>query len=340
MSKSPFFSVVFFTIISLTFSVSAQEKGLFVLEKTIALPGNGGFDYLTVDNTNRRLYITHGNSVHVLDLDTEKPLGIIDGLEGVHGVSIVNKVGKGFITDGKVNAVYVFDLESLKIIKKIPLSGKKTDAIMYEPYSNQIVAFNNGSSNAAVIDVNTLEVKKVIELGGAPEFGVSDGKGKFYNNIEDKAHVLILDAKTMTVLDSISLKPYGIPTSLGLDAKNKILFSSCREGSALAVIDLKSNKVIATLPICKGVDALVYDAESKLIYCSGDGTTTIIKQESADKYAVIQTLTTKYKAKTLAFDKKTKKIYISSSDYNMETKKNIPGTFTLMVFKMNADLKQ
>jgi DNA-binding beta-propeller fold protein YncE len=333
------FSALILSLAAVSFKVSAQGKELYSIEKTISLPGDGGFDYLFVDEANRRLYVSHGTMVHVLDLDTEKSIGTIEGLQGVHGVTIVPKVGKGFITDGKANAVQVFDMKTLKVIKMIPLSGKKPDAIMYEPFSNQVIAFNNGSSNASVIDVNELTEKKMIDLGGAPEFGVSDGKGKFYNNIEDKNHTAIIDAKTLSVVGTISLAPNGTPTSLAYDAKNKRLFSGCREGNVMAVINLTDNKVITTLPICKAVDAIVYDTESKLIYCSGDGTTTIIKQESADKYAVVQTITTKFKAKTMAYDKKLHKIYVSSADYDMTTKKILPNTFGLLVYKMNQDVK-
>ncbi len=332
--------IILYTTLLLTLSMLAnhsfaQTKELFSMEKTIALPGDGGFDYLFVDDDNRRLYVSHGTVVHVLDLNTEKSIGTIEGLQGIHGVTLVPKVGKGFITDGKADAVQVFDMKTLKVIKSIPVTGKKADAIMYDPFSNVVIAFCNGSNNASVIDVDKLSVKKVIELGGAPEFGVSDRKGKIYNNLEDKNHTIVIDAKTLMVVDSISLTPNGTPTSLAYDAKNNRLFSGCREGEVMAVIDLAKGKVITTLPICKAVDAIVYDAEAKLIYCSGDGTTTIIKQESADKYAVVQTITTKARAKTMAFDKKTRKIYISAADYEAGTKKVLPGTFGLLVYKMN-----
>jgi DNA-binding beta-propeller fold protein YncE len=323
------------SLLSSSTNLQAQSKELYSTDKTIALPGDGGFDYLFADQKNRRLYISHGTTVQVLDLNTEQLIGTIEGLQGVHGIAIVEKAGKGFITDGKANAVQVFDIKTFKLIKTIALSGKKPDAIMYDAFSNQVIAFNNGSNNASVIDVVGLTEKTLIELGGAPEFGVSDGNGKIYNNLEDKNKTVVIDAKKLQVIDSISLSPNGTPTSLAYDSKNKRLFSGCRVGNAMEVINTANNKIVTTLPICKAVDAIVYDAFTGLIFCSGDGTTTVIKQETADKYSVVQTIVTKTRAKTMALDNKTHKIYISSADYEPGTKKIVPGTFALLVYKMN-----
>jgi YVTN family beta-propeller protein len=335
MKKFTVAASVLLSFISVSVNLNAQTKELYSHDKTIALPGDGGYDYLFTDQENRKLYVSHATVVHVIDLNTDEAIGAIENLQGVHGITIVPKVGKGFITDGKANAVQVFDIKTLKIIKSIPLSGKKPDAVMYDSYSSQVFSFNGGSNNASVIDVNTLTEKATIALAGVPEFGLSDGKGKIYNNIEDKNNTVVIDVKSLKVLDSISLSPNGGPTSLALDAKNERLFSGCREGNVMAVIDLAKGKVIVTLPICKAVDAIIYDADTKLIFCSGDGTTTILKQESADKYKVVQTLTTGVRAKTMALDKKTHKIYISVADYEPGTKKIVPGTFRLLVYKMN-----
>jgi YVTN family beta-propeller protein len=314
---------------------TAQTKDIYTLDKKIALPGDGGFDYLYTDAVNRKLYVSHGTSVHIIDLNTDALIATIEGLEGVHGVTIINKLGIGFITDGKNNAVNVFDINTNKITKNIKLSGKKTDAIMYDAYSNQVFAFNNGSDNVSVIDVKTLTEKKLIELGGAPEFGATNEKGIIYNNLEDKNKTVIIDAKKLTVLDSISVAPKGTPTALVYDVKTKRAFAGCRDGAALQVLDVKKKTIVATIPICKGVDAIVFDEATKLIFCSGDGTTTVIKQFSADKYEVVQTITTKPRAKTLGIDKQSHKIYISSVVYESGTKKILPNSFELLVYKMN-----
>jgi DNA-binding beta-propeller fold protein YncE len=333
MTKSFLITTIFMAFSAVFNGVKAQDKNLYTLDKSIELAGNDGYDYLFVDEKERKLYVSHGTKVHILDLNTEQVIGTIDSLGGIHGVAVVNKRNRGFISDGKINAVHVFDLKTLKIVKTIPVKGKKTDAIMYDAHSNQVFAFNNGSDNASVIDPDDLKEIKTIALNGAPEFGVSDGKGLVFNNIEDRNTLDIIDTKTLTVLDSIALSPCGTPTGLAIDKKNKRIFTVCRENKGMSVVNMDTKKVIATLPICSGVDAVVYDEKTKLIFCSGDGTTTIIQQETADKYAVVQTLKTGTRAKTMALDKKTHKIYISVANY--ENKKIVPNTFRLLVYKMN-----
>jgi len=308
----------------------------YVADKTIALPGDGGYDYLAIDKVNRRLYISHGTQVNVVDLATEQPLGLIDNMKGVHGIAIVNKLNRGFISDGKANAVVAFDLKTLKTITTIPLTDANgPDAIMYDPYSDRVFSFNGESENSSVIDPKTLKQVGSVALGGGPEFAVSDGKGLIYNNLEDKNSLNVIDSKSLKVIKNYPLAPCGTPTGLALDAANQRLFTVCRQNKGLSVVDINTGKVTATLPIGAGVDAVAYDAETKLIFCScGDGTTTIIKQKSADDYSVIQTLKTAPRARTLALDTQTHKIYLSVADFEPGTRKTIPGTFRLLVYKL------
>ena len=314
--------------------VSAQQN-LYTLDKKIAIPGNGGYDYLFIDQQARKLYVSHGTAINVINLDTEELVGTIDNLQGDHGVAVVPAAGKGFISDGKANAVVAFDLNTLKIIKTIPLTGKKPDAIIYDAFSNKIFAFNGGSDNASVVDVNSLTETSIVALKGTPEFAVADGKGKVYTNIEDKNSLKVIDTKTFKVLITYPLTPCGGPTGLTMDAQNQRLFTVCRGNKGMSVVDMISGKIIATIPIGAGVDAVAYDAVTKLIFCSnGDATTTIIKQETADKYVVVQTLATQVRAKTLALDTKTHKIYLSVADFTPGTKNVIPNSFKVLVYKM------
>jgi len=309
----------------------------YVLDKTVSLTGDGGYDYLSIDKANNRLYVSHGTMVNVVDLATEQQIGVIDGMKGVHGIAIDNKANRGFISDGRANAVVAFDLKTLKTIATITLTDVNgPDAIMYDPYSDRVYSFNGESNNAAVVDPNTLKQTGTIALGGAPEFAVSDGKGKIYNNLEDKNSMNVIDVKTMKVIKNFPLAPGGGPTGLALDLPNNRAFSVCRENKAMEVVNIISGKVVATVPIGAGVDAVAYDAETKLIFCSnGDGTTTIIKQQSADQYKVVQTLATQNRAKTLALDTKTHKIYLSVATMEAGTRKAIPGTFKLLIYKQN-----
>jgi YVTN family beta-propeller protein len=312
-------------------SIHAQQ---YVFDKKIPVPGDGGYDYMAIDGVNNHLFVSHGSSFNIVDLATEKPIASIDGMMGVHGIAIVNEVNKGFISDGKAGACVVIDLTSFKILKTITLSSKDADAIIYDPYSKKVFVFNGDSKNTCVVDPVTLTETKVIGLGGGPEFAVADGKGLIYDNIEDLNSIKVIDTKTLDVKATYPLSPCGGPTGLAFDAANQRLFTGCRKNKGLSVVDAVSGKVITTLPIGSGVDAVVYDADSKLIFAScGDGTVTIIAQKSADEYVVVQTLATQPRAKTMAFDKKSRKIYLSAPEFEKGTRKIIPGTFGVLVYK-------
>lgn len=314
------------------FMLKAQT---YVADKTIALPGDGGYDYLAIDKVNRRLYVSHGTQVNVIDLATEKPIGLVDNMKGVHGIAIVNKLNRGFISDGKANSIVAFDLKTFKVIAIIPLTNANgPDAIMYDPYADRVFSFNGESNNSSVIDPRSLKQVGTIDLGGAPEFAVTDGKGKIYNNLEDKSSLDVIDSKTLKVVKTYPLAPCGGPTGLALDATNKRLFTVCRENKGVSVVDINTGKVITTLPIGAGVDAVAYDPETKLIFCScGDGTTTIIKQKTADDYRIVQVLKTGDRARTMVLDNQTHKIYLSLAQFEPGTRKALPNTFKVLVFK-------
>jgi len=331
--------ILFIAVLCITFTlitrVKAQDKNLYTLDKTIALPGDGGYDYLYIDQQNNKLYVSHGNSVNIIDLKTESFIGTIDSLQGVHGITIVNSIGKGFITDGKTNSVIVFDIKSNKRLTTIPLSGKKPDAIIYDIYSNKVFAFNGGSSNISVIDVDILKEISTITLDGAPEFATADGHGLIFNNIENKNSIKLIDSKNLRIIKTFQLSNCKEPSGLAIDTTNKRLFTVGGESKTMSVIDYNGNE-IATLPIGGGVDAVTYDPVTKLVYCScGEGVTTIIKQESADKYAVVQTLITQKRARTMALDTYTHKIYLSVADFVVGTRTPIKGSFKVLVYKLN-----
>jgi len=256
----------------------------YVLDKTTDLTGDGGYDYVSIDKVNNRLYASHGKMVNVVDLATEKQIGVIEDMKGVHGIAIDNKAGRGFISDGGANAVVAFDLKTLAKLATIPVDAKGPDAIIYDPFSDRVFSFNGESNNSSVVDPNTLKQVGTVDLGGGPEFAVPDGKGLIYNNLEDKNSLNVIDAKTLKVVKNYPLAPGGGPTGIALDEKNHRTFSVCRTNKAVEVVDITNGKVVATVPIGAGVDAVAYDPETKLVFCSNaDATATIIKQESADK---------------------------------------------------------
>ena len=337
MIKQILFSCLLFIITAGSVQYSfAQKDSIYSFDKKIALPGNGGYDYVSLDAVNRRLYVSHGTTVDVVDLNTGKYIGSIDSMQGVHGIAIVNKVNKGFISDGRGQAVVAFDLKTLKKIATIPVSKKGPDGIIYDPYSNRVLAFCGDANSACIIDVNKNKEVGTIDLGGAPEFAVSNGKGLVYNNLEDKSSLDVIDTRTMKVIANYSLSPCGGPTGIALDEKDNRAFSVCRENKGMSVVNIKSGKVVATIPIGAGVDAVVYDAKYKRIIASnGDGTATVIKQNSPDSYSVVQTLHNTYRAKTMALDPLTHKIYFSAGEFQPGSRSVTPGTFAVWVYKLN-----
>jgi len=333
ISTKPARLLIVFSILFFLFqNVNAQN---YVFDKKIAIPGDAGYDYVAIDQVNNHLFVSHGTMFNVIDLATEKPIAVIEGMKGVHGIAIVNEVNKGFISDGRANAVVVIDLTSFKIIKTISLKATDEDGIIYDSYSKKVFVFNGDSKSTCVIDIHSLDLVKTIDLGGGPEFAVSDGKGLIYNNIEDLSSLKVIDTKSMEVKATYPLSPCAGPTGIALDMANQRLFTGCRSNKGVSVVDAASGKVITTLPIGAGVDAVAYDPATKLVFCSnGDATTTIIKQESADSYKVIQTLATQVRAKTMALDLKTHKIYLSVADFEKGTRNIIPGSFSVLVYRM------
>ena len=323
-------SVAFFSSLSLL----AQN---YVLDKTIALPGNGGYDYITIDQPNHHLYASHGTAVNVVDIETEKVIGTISGMKGVHGIAIANDLNRGFISDGGANSIVAFDIKTLQIIKTIPVSGKNPDGIIYDPFSKKIFAFEGHSSSVAVVDPKELIQTNFIELTGAPEFAVTDGKGLIYNNLEDKSSLDVIDTRTMKVIHNFPLGPCGGPTGIAIDIVNNRLFTVCRQNKGMSVIDITTGKVLQTLPIGAGVDAVVYDAQNKLIITSnGDGTANFFKQNTADNYEPVQTLKTQNRAKTMAIDMETHKLYFPVVDFQQGTRNQVPDTFKILVYRPGA----
>lgn len=330
--KKTFLGLAFLSLAALSAKPAAAQK--YVSETSISLPGNGGYDYLSVDQENHRLYVSHGDRVDVIDVNTQKAVGVVDSMQKVHGIAFVNKLNRGFISDGGANAVIVFDLKTLKKITTIALTdAKKVDAIIYDSTSDRIFTFNGDSNNSSVIDPNTLKQTGNVDMAGAPEFAVVNKKGIMYANLEDKNAVNVIDTKTQKVIKKYSLSPSEAPTGIAMDLKNQRLFSVCAS-KGMVVLNALTGKVITTLPIGGGVDAVAFDPETKLIFCScGDGVTVIFKQINADKYEEVQKLTTPERARTLAIDTKTHKLYLGVADFEKGTRNIIPNTFRLLIYK-------
>ena len=295
------------------FSAAFAAEGYKVLTK-IKIGGTGGWDYLALDSVNRRLYVSHGNSVEVVDPDAGKVVGQITGLHGVHGFAIANDLNKGFITNGQSNSLTVFDLKTMAKSGE-PAAGKNPDAVCYEPKTHRVFAMNHTGNDATAIDGKTLEVVGTFPLGPAPEFCVVDGAGKVYVNLEGSSEVLEIDAAKPGVTRRLSLAPGEAPTGLAIDVKGKKLFAVCADSKSMAVVDIPTWKVIATPAIGAGTDAAGYDPGTGLAFSSnGDGTLTIVKPVNG-KYEAVDTVTTTRGARTMTVDEKNHKIYLLAAEY-------------------------
>lgn len=340
MKRSIYFLLLALSLHLCGFSQS-NPSGIELLKKTV-IGGEGGWDYVSVSAEDRRLYVSHANQVEVLNADTHEKIGVIPNTKGVHGICAIEALGKGFITNGKTNNVTVFDLKTLQPLSQIA-ADQNPDALLYDAFSNRVFIFNNDSKDITVIDALSNKAIKTFNVGGNPEAGITDGAGTIYVNLEDANEIVVFDSKTLDIKNRFKLSPGEQPTGLAFDKQSRRLFSTCRKSQLMMVIDADNGKVIARLPIGKIVDGAIFDDRSKLVVCSnGDGTLTIVKELSADKFEVLDTIVTARGAKTLAFDTKTQHLYTVTAqlgDTPAPTAENpkprpaiIPGTFMLLEY--------
>lgn len=287
----------------------------------IPLPDDGSWDYLIVDEVARRLYVSHETEVEVLDVESGGVVGKIPNTKGVHGIALAQEFKRGFTSNGRANSVTIFDLKTLKELGRVK-TGEKPDAILYDATTRRVLAFNGDSGSATVIEAADGKVAGTIDLGGGPEFAVADGTGHVFVNLEDKNVVLKLDSRALAVQARWPLAPCEAPSSMAMDKPNRRLFIGCRS-HVMGVVNADDGRVITTLPIGDHVDATAFDPETRLIFNSnGDGTLTVIRQESPDKYAVVDNVKTQPRAKTMALDLKTHRLFLPCK---------MQGNFTLLV---------
>jgi YVTN family beta-propeller protein len=301
------------TLGSLLAAALVPSSGGYSIIKKIPIAGSGSWDYLTVDEAARRLYVSHGTQVEVLDIDSLTLVGNIPKTPGVHGVALAPEVGRGFVSNGQASTVTIFDLKTLKPIADVP-TGQKPDAIIYDPATSRVFAFNGGSNNVTAIDAATGKVAGTIDLAGGPEFAAADGNGFVYDNLEDESQLLKINSRELKVEQRWPTAPCSSPSSMAMDRANRRLFLGCRS-KVMAVVNADTGRVITTLPIGDHVDATAFDKETKLIFNSnGEGTITVIRQDSPDKYSTVETIKTAPRAKTMALDPKTHRLFLSTSE--------------------------
>ena len=311
-SRSNWLRLGLFISLLATFSAAA-DPGYHVI-KTYKLGGDGGWDYLTLDSSSRRLYISRATHVMVIDADSGKPVGDIPDTPGVHGIALAPELGRGFVSNGREGTVTIFDIETLKLISKVK-AGDNPDAILYDPATKRVFTFNGRSQDSTAIDAAKGTVLGTIKLQGKPEFAVSDGKGEIFVNIEDKSQLDAIDPAKLEVKSRWPLAPCQEPSGLSMDRKNRRLFAGC-DNKMVAVVDADSGKVLATPAIGEGVDATAFDEGTSLAFAScGEGVLTVVREESPDKFSVAENVKTQEGARTLALDEKTHQVFVVTAKF-------------------------
>ena len=320
----------------------APAAAPYHLLNTIAIGGEGGWDYLNVDPAGERLYVSHGTQVEVVDLKTRKVIGTIPNTPGVHGIDVVPSANRGYITCGRNNTCVVFNLKTLKPIGAPIPTGLKPDALLYDAFSKRVFLFSNDGGKSTVLDANTGAVVGTAELGGDAEAPATDGKGHIFVNIENKSQVIEFNAKTLAVIKRHSVAPGEEPTGLAYDPKTNRLFSGCAN-EKMVVTDSKTGKQIAVLPTAKGTDGATFDASTNnVIVSNGSGTFTVIHEDTPNKYTVVANVPTASGARTIAIDPKSHHLFTCTADYGpvpAATTENphprpsiVPGTFRVLEF--------
>jgi YVTN family beta-propeller protein len=308
----------------------------------VAPGGREYFDYIKVDPESRRVYLSHGTEVLVVNADTGALEGKVSGLKLSHGVALVPGLDHGFITDGEQGKIVIFDLKTLKVIGDAN-AAQDADSIIYDPASKHVFCFNGDSHSATVLDPANEKVVGTIELGGGPEFAVADGHGMIYNNIEDKSEVVAIDSQTLTIKSRWPISPAGGPTAMAMDRDHRRLFISGRDPQMLVVINADTGKVIQSFPISAGADANVYDPKTGRIFVSTrEGWIHVFQEDSPDRYSEAGKIKTEFGAKTMGFDPKTDHLFVDTAKFGpapAATKDHphprpapIPGTFHLLVY--------
>jgi len=307
-------SVFFACLIALFASSPALAAGSgYHVVTTYKVGGDGGWDYLTADSDARRVYISRGTHVMVIDADSGKSVGDIPDTPGVHGIALAPELGRGFTSNGREGTVSIFDIKTLATSSKVKV-GDNPDAILYDPATKRVFTFNGRSHDSSAIDAASGKVLATIQLDGKPEFAASDAKGEVFVNIEDKSELVAIDANKMEVKAKWPLAPCEEPSGLSIDRKKRRLFVGC-DNKMMAVVDADSGKVLATPPIGDGVDATTFDPETGLAFAScGEGVLTVVKEDSPGKFSA-ENVPTQQGARTLALDSKTHNVFVVTAKF-------------------------
>jgi YVTN family beta-propeller protein len=280
------------------------------------LGGAGGWDYLTVDSAKKRLFISRATRVDVISVETGALLGSIPDTQGVHGIALAPALNRGFTSNGRANSVTVFELDTLKVIQEVKVPGRNPDAILYEPSGKHVFTFNGASKDVTVLDASSLAVLATIPVPDKPEFAAQNGRGQIFVNIEsDPGQMVVIDTQKLSVKSTWPLAGCNSPSGLAIDSAHRRLFSVC-DGKVMAVTDAVSGKQAALVPIGEHPDAAAFDQKRGFVFSSnGEGTLSVVHQDSADRYTVVQSVPTQRGARTMALDDATGKVFLVTADF-------------------------
>jgi DNA-binding beta-propeller fold protein YncE len=299
----------------LAHSAQAPESIQFTITNRYSVGGEGGWDLLSFDAKHHRLFVSRSSHVQVIDTDSGKVAGEIPNTDGVHGIALAEDLGVGFTSNGKSNSVTAFDLDTLKVIETIKISGVNPDVILYESQSKHIFSFNGRSANATVIDAVSRKEIASISLPGKPELAISDDAGNIFVNIEDKNEIVVMDGESGKVLKHFPLGTGEDPTGLAIDRKHNRLFSVCANNK-MVILDSGTGKVVAEVTIGSSPDSAGFDPELGIAFSSnGDGTLTLVKEEDPDHFSVLQNVPTKKGARTMAYDSDKHRAYLVTASF-------------------------
>jgi len=312
------------------FSAQSQQKTGFHIIKKYKIASSGGWDYITADGPSKRLYVSHGSQVNVLNAATGDSVGYIPNTPGVHGIALVPSLGKGYISAGRANSVVVFDISTLKVLTQIAV-GQNPDAIFYDDFSKKIITCNGRSKDATLLDPASGMVVATVPLGDKPETAVSDGKGKIFVNGEGTSTVIVFDATTYKEIARYKIDGGEGPSGLAIDRKTNRLFIGCGDSKTMVVMDAANGKTVAKFPI-GGTDGVVFDPQLKLAYASnGEGTISVVKEISANKFEFVENITTEPSARTIGLDEVTHHLFLPAAQTEPNPAggrpKQVPGTF-------------
>lgn len=319
----------FAILISFYANVSLSQTGYKVL-KNYKIGSSGWWDYIAIDGPAKRMYVSHGNQVNVLSTINGDSIGVVTNTLGVHGIVIINKLGKGYTSDGKSNSISIFDLKTLKVLKQVAV-GQNPDAIFYDDFSKKIITCNGSSKDLSVFDPLIEKVVATVALGDKLETAVSDGKGKIFVNGEESNTLFVIDARTFKKIHSYKLNGGTAPSGLDIDRSTNRLFIGCGDSKTMVIMNPDNGKTINKFPI-GSTDGVVFDQKLKLAFASnGEGTISVVKELSPNKFIAMKSILTEPSARTIAIDKTTHHLFLPAAQTKPSASGGrpslIPGTF-------------